>query len=190
MSEICIGLVADSHIPDRRRGLHPDLLQRLREEQVQLILHAGDISLPFVLRELEAIAPVQAVRGNYDFFFWPSLPMTRLIELGGVRIGMTHGHGSLAGHVRDKFNFLRGRYKGVSFFTQRAVDLLPEDVDVVVFGHTHFPLNEQRGRQLIVNPGSCSYHLRFREGRPSFGLLRIAEGRASVEIVELDPARF
>lgn len=190
MSEIRIGLVADSHIPDRRRTLHPDMLQRLREEEVQLILHAGDISLPSVLRRLGAIAPVQAVRGNYDFFFWPPLPMSRVIELGGVRIGITHGHGSLAKYAQDKFMYIVGRYKGVSFFADRAEQMLPKDVDVVVFGHSHFPVNKRSGGKLIVNPGSCSYHLRFREGLPSFGLLRIAEGRASAEIIELDPARF
>ncbi len=190
MTETVIGLLADSHIPDRRKNLHPDMLQRLRDEKVELILHAGDIALPRVLEQLEAIAPVYAVRGNYDFLFFPPLPMKRVIEVQGVRIGLTHGHGGLAKYVQDKYMYIIGRYKGVDFFADRAESMVPEDVDIVCYGHSHFPMQKMKGSKLIVNPGSCSSHLYYQKEQPSFGLLRVEGKKFSVEIVYLNRAKF
>ena len=53
-----IGVVSDTHVPDRAVALHPALLSELRRNKVDLILHAGDISTAGVLQELETIAPV------------------------------------------------------------------------------------------------------------------------------------
>jgi len=185
-----IGLVADSHVPDRRRDLHPDMLERFKKEKVTLILHAGDISFPGVLSKLERIAPVEAVRGNYDFFFMPALPMAKVINIQGMHIGLTHGHGGLAKYIDDKIKYWLGTYKGVDFFAERAENLLPDDVDAVCFGHSHFPVNRRKGRKLIVNPGSSSAHLYGDQEWPSFALLKIANQQISAEIIKLDPDRF
>ena len=62
-----LGVVADTHIPDRVRSLHPDLLPGLKAANAEVILHAGDICSPVVLAELSQVAPVVAVRGNRDW---------------------------------------------------------------------------------------------------------------------------
>ena len=64
---ITLGVVADTHVPDRARQINPDLLRVLRQAQVQAILHAGDVCSQVVLDQLGQIAPVYAVRGNRDW---------------------------------------------------------------------------------------------------------------------------
>ena len=92
MMESIIGVLADTHIPDRSRRLNPKIADIFRAAKVELILHAGDISIPRVLRKLEEIAPVHAVRGNRDLFWSANLPMHRVLEIEGNKIGMTHGN--------------------------------------------------------------------------------------------------
>ena len=129
MNLYAIGVVADSHIPDRRRKLHVALLPKLREADVQQILHVGDISLPRVLHELEEVAPVVAVRGNRDWLGFKDLPLTRVLDIQGKRIGLTHGHGGLILYLQDKARFMLRGPQAFGFFMERAVSLLPADVD-------------------------------------------------------------
>lgn len=185
MSQYSIGVVADTHAPDRRRKLHPALLPKLREAGVQQILHAGDITLPRVLRDLEGIAPVVSVRGNRDWFGFRDLPLKRVLDIHGKRIGLTHGHGGLALYLQDKARLLLKGPQAFSIYRKRSVSMLPEEVDAVVFGHTHAPLLEKQGGKLILNPGSaCCQMLDW--VAPSFGLLHIQGGDISGEIVYLE----
>jgi hypothetical protein len=110
-TSITLGVLADTHIPDRRAELDPRILPMLRERRVHRILHAGDVSAPEVLAELEAVAPVQAVRGNRDWLWLRSLPDRRVIKIGDVTIGMAHGHGGWLSYLSDQPVFLlRGYY--------------------------------------------------------------------------------
>ena len=59
-----IGLISDTHIPDRARILPTKVIEAF--EDVELIIHAGDLTSPKVIEELEEIAPVMAVQGNMD----------------------------------------------------------------------------------------------------------------------------
>jgi putative phosphoesterase len=59
---------------------------------VDVILHAGDVGGDDILDELEAIAPVYAVRGNTDRFDNPRLPASRELDIRGVRVHVSHGH--------------------------------------------------------------------------------------------------
>lgn len=98
-------------------------------------MHAGDIGLSWVLRELEAVAPVIAVTGNTDF----GLPCreTEVFEAWGRRF--------LVHHIVDPHRL------------SMAVRQLLERhrPDVVVFGHTHRPFCERIDGVLYVNPGSA-----------------------------------
>ncbi len=91
---ITIGILADTHIPDRKRRLHPEVIPLFKERNVQLIIHAGDITIQRVLNQLEEVAPVIAVRGNQDLLMSKRIPLSQTITVGRVRIGITHGHGS------------------------------------------------------------------------------------------------
>ena len=150
-----VGLISDTH------GLiRTEALAALRG--VELILHAGDVGTFAVLRELQRIAPVQAVSGNVDD---PTLglPQQLRLTLGGLDIHVSHGHETGSPTPEN----LTRRYAA----------------DVIVYGHTHKPLITISGSTLIVNPGAAGPR-RF-SLQPSIALLTIEEGRAKAEIIEL-----
>jgi hypothetical protein len=182
MAETIIGLIADTHVPDRMRRLHPAVLPTFQKAGVSQILHAGDISVPRVLAQLGEIAPVLAVRGNRDWFL--NLPKQRILEVQGKRIGLVHGHGNWASYLRDKARFLLRGPQTFEFFMNRAMGLV-EDVDVLVFGHNHEPMVKQVNGLLVVNPGSACCQAMVNKP-PSVALLKIDGNLAKAEIVFLD----
>jgi putative phosphoesterase len=120
-----IGLISDTH-----GLLRPDALRALAGSE--LIIHAGDVGKPEILRDLEAIAPVFAVRGNIDRGEWASpLPMTGVVEADGVRIYVLHDI-----HELD-------------------LDPAAAGFGIVVSGHSHKASSEERSGVLYVNPGSA-----------------------------------
>lgn len=179
---ITLGVVADTHIPDRVNDLHPGLLPALKAARVDHIVHAGDICAARVLDALRSVAPVTAARGNRDFLAG-RLKMIERLELGGVSITLMHGHGGIAWYLRDKLHFWRDGYR-----LERYLDLLHRTggaARVIIFGHTHHPENLWSGETLLLNPGSASFG--FRRGLlPNYALLRIyPAGRLEAEIVPL-----
>jgi putative phosphoesterase len=177
-----LGVISDTHIPDRAPRLNPRVLEVFRRADVQQILHAGDIMTQAVLDELAQVAPVRAVCGNRDVWNLKHLPRHLQLEVDGVRIGLTHGHGTLSNYIYEKFDIaLKG--KRVGRYLQRVVADFPE-ADVIVFGHLHVPGILNLEGKLVLNPGSacCPYP---RSLKPSVGLLHIQSGLARAEIVEL-----
>lgn len=180
---ITLGIIADTHIPDRLPRLHPQVLPQFQKANVTAILHAGDVCVPRVISELETVAPVHAVRGNRDWVSLGRLPIKLVLEYGGVRIGLTHGHGNMTRYVGEKVrNMLFGldekRYidHARSFFS---------DVDVVVFGHLHRSVLEQLDGKLIFDPGSACCVGDDKKG-PSVGLLHIhTGGKVEAEVINL-----
>ncbi len=177
-----VGLLADTHIPDRRRYLPPAVTEIFDRAQVCCILHAGDVIRRGVLDDLARIAPVYAVRGNRDGP-WLPLPPTRLVAVGPFRIGLVHGHGSLRRYVWDKMQYWLGRPLPFRRFLKRALQTFPQ-ADVVVFGHIHYPLVQRVAGRWIVNPGSPLGNERS-PVPPSVGLLHLREGQIQPEIVFL-----
>ena len=160
-----IAVIADTHLPRGARRLPDRCLERLAASDA--ILHAGDLSTPEVLAELEAIGPpVKAVHGNVDSpELLRRLPEDRVVEAGGARIGMVHD----AGPARRRLERLRARFP---------------DADAVVFGHSHIPLHEERDGFQIFNPGSPTD--RRREPRHTMGIARVEAGELRFELVTLD----
>lgn len=126
--------------------------------QIDMILHAGDLTNMGLLEELSCIAPVRAVRGNCDG--WDvSLPDRDVIECEAFRIGLIHGDS--------------GKGKSTA---ERAYSAFKDTfVDVIVFGHSHTPFMEWRDGILLFNPGSPTD--KRRESQYSFGLLEIQQGQ-------------
>jgi uncharacterized protein len=151
-----LGLISDTH-GLVRPGVHDALTG------VELILHAGDVGGSAILEELRLIAPVAAVFGNTDPPGEPPLEGGIMIEVGGLRVHVSHGH-EVGSPTPAK---LAARY----------------DADVVVYGHTHRPLVTRHDGRLFVNPGSAGPK-RFNIS-PSVGRLIIANGTAEVEIVDV-----
>lgn len=178
-----IGVIADTHIPDRVRSLHPDLLPGLRAAQVDLLLHLGDICVPSVLTELEQLAPVIAVRGNRDWAFAGILPWVRTFSVNGMRIAMQHGMGSFWHYWWDKLKFETVGYRFPRY--KRLLLRTTPGNDIMIFGHTHHPVSLRENGVLFFNPGSaCRTPSTFPP--PSFGLLHL-DGQGGVEgqIIEL-----
>jgi putative phosphoesterase len=142
-------------------------VERLRA--ADLVLHAGDLSSPAFLEELRALGPrVEAVRGNADEpALQALLPMDRVVEIEGARIGMTHVPGPAAGREER----LARRFPGC---------------DAVVYGHTHVAQVARVGETWILNPGSPTERRRASAGRSMLELSAQA-GRIEPRLIELDP---
>jgi len=143
-----------------------DELEYIIEElfsDAELILHAGDLVSGEVLSYLGS-RDVIAVAGNMDSrAVSEALPAKRIVEVGGVRIGLIHGYGSsvrLAERLRTEF----------------------DRIDCLVFGHSHQPAIDRNGNELFFNPGSVVGRGRY---RPSVGLLYIGP-EIQGEIIPLD----
>ncbi|MBE0686647.1 MAG: metallophosphoesterase family protein [Anaerolineaceae bacterium] len=178
-----IGVIADTHIPDRVGALHPDILPTFKEQGVDLIIHAGDISSPDVIRQLEQIAPVQAVQGNRDWWRFKNLPAVKVITIKEVKILITHGHGHLLSYIWDKFPYWILGYKFERFV--QKFSRINQKFDIAIFGHSHRPENRWVEGRLYFNPGSAYDPLRNQSG-PSIGVMEIGEGKSvSAEIIRL-----
>lgn len=166
----CIGVVSDTHIPDRVRSLHPDLIPGLRDAGVEVIIHAGDICAPAVIEELSQVAPVIAVRGNRDWVFAGVLPWKRTVTVGSMRIAIQHGMGNFWHYWLDKFKYASVGYHFERY--KRLLDKTTPQVDIQIFGHTHRGENRVEGGVLYFNPGSASISPATWPA-PSFGVLRL-----------------
>jgi hypothetical protein len=183
---LTIGVLADTHVPDRMNELHPNIVRLFSEAGVGHILHAGDVCSPAVLEALRSIAPVSAVRGNRDWLL-PGLPLAQTVELGGVQVGLMHGHGNFGRYLWDKLAFI---FRGYSLtrYLNLLINTLPA-AQVVVYGHTHHPELLWHHGKLLFNPGSASLgYLRHRP--PTVGLLHIyPQARVSAQFVMLEGYR-
>jgi putative phosphoesterase len=145
-------------MPRGTRRLPDECIRRL--EQADLILHAGDFVAAAVLEDLRSFAPVKAVVGNMDEAALRSLlPVRRVVEVDGIRIGMVHDAGPAVGR-RER---LTREFGGCS---------------LVVYGHTHVPELARVRETWILNPGSPTE----RRSAPnrSMAVVQVRNGRLDV----------
>jgi putative phosphoesterase len=149
-----VGVISDTH------GLmRPQALRALAGSD--LIIHAGDVGAAEVLPALEAIAPVQAIRGNVDTGTWAgTLPETREVRVEGVRIWVLHDVQEL------------------------TLDPAAEGYQAVVAGHSHQPRIEKKEGVLYLNPGSAGPR-RFRLP-VTVARCEVREGKIEAQLVPLD----
>lgn len=185
-SNIVLGVVADSHVPERMNAIPESAFRSFYQHNVTAILHAGDICNSSALLQLEKVAPVIAVRGNRDIWSRSgrSLPLSVVVEYGGVKIGLTHGHGGLWPYFLEKV-----LYYTVGFSYARYLNRLhrefASDVRVIVFGHTHRMVNQWVDNRLLFNPGSLGPEYYDSNG-PAVGILQISDGRISATVLPVD----
>ena len=181
---LTLGVIADTHVPDRVRLLNPKVIPVLRKAGVAAILHAGDVCSPEVLRQLGDVAPVHAVQGNRDIWRLSHLPMKLSLEFEGVGIGMTHGHRGFLSYFTQKLCFAVKGYQ-LYHYQRRLMREFPS-ARVVVFGHTHRSENTWTDNVLIFNPGPAS-ELFWGKIPPSIGLIHIQNGgKIRGEIISLE----
>ena len=149
-----VGVISDTH-----GLLRPEALAALKNSDA--IVHAGDIGDSEILKKLEKIAPVTAIRGNTDRDFWArKLPTTNALDAGGKSIYVLHDLAEL--------------------------DLQPEAAGfaAVIYGHSHLSKQEMKNGVLYFNPGSAGPR-RFRLP-VSVGRLTVGQTGVAGEIVNLD----
>jgi putative phosphoesterase len=147
-----IGVVTDTHVGEHLPALPGEVTEAL--SGCDLIVHAGDLTVPGVLDDLGRVAPVFAVRGNHDEDAGHAgLPRTRLLRVGGRRIGITHGTRpgpvEMAGGLAS---LAVGRTTLLGF--HRAVRRRFGAVDAVVMGHIHMPVSCVCEGALLFSPGA------------------------------------
>ncbi len=161
-----VGVISDTHIHDLAHGGR--LAEALIEgpfAEVEMILHAGDVVVPEFLDLFEG-RTVYAVRGNMDPAV-AGIPHRRIVPVGDFRIGLIHGWGDAAG--------LESRV--LAEFSQ-------DDIDCLVYGHSHWPVSHHRDGVYLFNPGSPTD--KRRAASHTVGVIELGdtiEGR----ILELDP---
>jgi putative phosphoesterase len=169
-----IGVVSDTHL--QSGGLPKALVDRL--QGVDMILHAGDVVTLQPLRQLERIAPVEAVQGNMDWSdVRSSLPNKAIIEVSGHRIGLIHGHG-----VPNPGQVLPPPINFEALHAYLLSEFEGEEVDCIVYGHTHHSYVGWYQGVLMVNPGSATGG---GHGRGTLAILTVTAGQLDAEIVEL-----
>ena len=148
-----VGIISDTH-----GRLRPAAIKALKG--ADLIIHAGDVGKPDIIEDLQAIAPVEAVRGNMDMDDWAHrLPETKLIKVGGVLLYVIHDV-----------------YK-ISVKPSKA------KFGMVIHGHTHkASFIEDHNGVLFLNPGSAT-HPRF-NSPASVALLYIKGKSLTAQFIE------
>lgn len=152
-----IGVVSDTHIFRKDKKLPQLLIEEF--SKVDLILHLGDWVVMDVYDQLAQLAPVDGIAGNNDGYeIIERFGEQKLLTLEGKRIGLIHGHTPYSRKGTDGNALLA--FEG-------------QNVDVILFGHSHQPLMRNENGILLFNPGSPTD--KRREKRYSFGLLDITE---------------
>lgn len=158
VARVKIAVVADTHMPRFAKVLPLALREGFAAERVELILHLGDFTEPQVADAFAALAPFDAVAGNNDGAeLVARFGRRKLLDVGGARIGMTHGDGA------------RG-----STLVRALAAFAGQPVDVILFGHSHTPYCERHGTAWVMNPGSPTD--KRRNPHYSWGVLDIRDG--------------
>ena len=174
-----IGLLSDTHIAWPSQGLPPQIRDAFKG--VDLILHAGDIWISWVLDELELIAPVLAARGDDDLEsdIGGDLRVAprQVLSLEGVTVWVTH--------IKPRYSLVSPSQHPYPAWFRHEPAQAEGPPDVVVFGHTHLQEIENYKGVLLVNPGSPtlpSYVPRL----GTVGLLTIESGQVTARLVALE----
>ena len=149
-----IGLISDTH-----DLLRPAALELL--EGVDHIMHTGDVCNPDLLAELRKVAPLNVVRGNCDHGDWAEeIPVSDTFELDGIFIHARH------------------------ILANLDLDPAAAGINLVLFGHTHDPHQEERRGVTYFNPGSAGPR---RFSLPiSMALMRTHNGAFEIEFKTIE----
>jgi hypothetical protein len=161
-----VGLISDTHIPVRARCI-PKMVFKVFEN-VDFIVHAGDLVELAVIDELEQLAPILAVHGNMD---GPevsgALPKLNSLKISDWKIGVMHDPSTLFGMGKMREIAKRNGF------------------NVFVYGHTHNSSIKWEGKTLYINPGSPTNPLPPFINKPSVALLKVTKEAITPEIIHI-----
>jgi uncharacterized protein len=150
-----IVVISDTHMPKKAKQLPEKLLNDLVD--CDYIIHAGDWQTVDLYRELKQYGPVIGVTGNVDGVELKGLLKPKeILRAGKFNIGIVHGHGT--GKTTEK----------------RALETFADDnVDCIIYGHSHIPVLKDIHGVIVFNPGSPTDKRRQQEF--SYGILTVGE---------------
>ena len=156
-----IGVISDTHLkepyPEFKKGIE------FHFKDVEKIFHAGDFVDWSIAEYLSSQKELIAVYGNMDSYdIRKAFPEKRIIELKGFKIGLIHGGGSPFG-IESR---IRGEF---------------DEVDAIVYGHTHTPANHHVKNIYFFNPGSPT---RSFVHKATLGILHLGE-KIEGEIIKI-----
>lgn len=161
-------VISDTHIPVVTDKLPAVIIEEAKKSD--FCMHAGDFIAANVFYELSKITKTYAVCGNMDNSdLRKELPEKQIIEFGSIRAGLIHGRGSPA-TLMDYIN------------TEFKQEL--NTINIIVFGHTHHPLDKEIDGRVYFNPGSCTDRVFTPE--PSYGILEIDGKNVKRRIVKFE----
>ncbi len=173
--EILIGLLSDTHVPQSTDHIPDVVLDEFKKRNVDYVFHMGDfVSFGVYEKLIEEFGndKVVAVRGNMDIDsnLKQTLPEKLEFNIYDYKVLMLHGMG------------------GPNIIIKRLIkklDLLNSDYDIVIFGHTHRPVNEKSNGILFFNPGTTTPIDNKFTVISSYGYLEITRDAIKPEIVYL-----
>jgi putative phosphoesterase len=150
-----IVVLSDTHMPKKSKELPLEVIQSI--ENTDHILHLGDWQTLDVYNLLQKYAPLDGVAGNVDGKeLSEQLGFKKILSFHGFRFGLVHGH------------LGKGRTTEDRAFRSFAHD----QIDVILFGHSHIPVLKQVNGITLFNPGSPTD--KRREPLFSFGVIEIS----------------
>ncbi len=162
-----IGILSDTHLQKVDENFALLFERGGVMNELDTLIHAGDFTSANILDFLEARYVVYGVQGNMDeMAIRERLPLRRIVELEGVRIGIVHGWGAPVHLDRRVYDFFND-----------------DTLDCIVFGHSHIPVCEVMGKTLMFNPGS--YKGKWPSRERSIGRLIIEGETVRGEILPL-----
>ena len=181
-----VGVISDTHNPSVGAEPPPEVLSAFKG--VDVIIHAGDIYQPSCLDWLEEIAPVYAVELGADAHFKDDnrvVDMARTIELEGHTIGIIHDLlvPGMAQEVTE-FTPLSKHFPKDADLSTALEKVFGASVDIVIFGHTHYPVVEEFQGVLMLNPGSPSLPKQIQR-LGQVAILDLGPDRKSAEVLDL-----
>jgi predicted phosphodiesterase len=184
---VTVGVLSDTHLPYRMDRL-PDQIHQAFQD-VDLILHAGDVDRIEYLDGLTSLAPLHAVRGNPHFKDFSDggrdLPVEWQLTIAGHSVVVNHGgwpgFWSQAGDWFVQYLLRPGQDVLNQRIANRLAQIYPQ-ANLIVFGHSHRPYQTWHNRTLIFNPGAVCP---TRRQVPSVGKVYLGPGTVEAEIISL-----
>lgn len=132
-----IAIISDTHLK-KNTGQLDDLISEF--QNMDLVIHAGDYGDPWVLKYLQEHFKFIGVWGNTDdHTIKEALPEKLIVQFGAYRVGICHAHG-----------------KGKTTMERAYSNFNNEQVDIIIFGHSHQPIISTKNKVLMLNPGSLT----------------------------------
>ena len=161
-------VISDTHIPTAAKSMPQRILEEAHRSDA--CIHCGDFVEFSVYEQLARIIKLYAVYGNMDDRpIKTTLPRRIIITLGGLRLGITHGKGAAENITKTVLMEFEDKI---------------EEIDMLVFGHSHQPLDKTYENKIYFNPGSPTD--KVFSPYASYGIIEVGRREIKRRIVKIE----